>query len=57
MREYICEYCRKEHDGSYGSGRFCSKHCRGAAASKGKKRKKSYIWKCPFCENVFKSRS
>lgn len=22
-----CEYCGKEHDGSYGSGRFCSKSC------------------------------
>ena len=24
----ICEECGKEHDGSYGSGRFCSDHCR-----------------------------
>lgn len=23
----ICEYCGKEHDGSYGSGRFCSPRC------------------------------
>lgn len=23
-----CENCGKEHDGSYGSGRFCSAHCR-----------------------------
>lgn len=23
----ICERCKKEHDGSYGSGRFCSLHC------------------------------
>lgn len=23
----ICENCGKEHDGSYGSGRFCSKEC------------------------------
>ena len=23
-----CELCGEEHDGSYGSGRFCSKHCR-----------------------------
>lgn len=23
----ICEYCGKEHDGSYGSGRFCSAKC------------------------------
>ena len=25
--EYICEYCGTEHDGSYGSGRFCSPSC------------------------------
>lgn len=24
----ICEICGKSHDGSYGSGRFCSKKCR-----------------------------
>lgn len=24
---YICEYCGNEHDGSYGSGRFCSSKC------------------------------
>lgn len=23
-----CENCGNEHDGSYGNGRFCSKHCR-----------------------------
>jgi len=23
----ICEYCKKEHDGSYSSGRFCSEGC------------------------------
>lgn len=23
----ICENCGKQHDGSYGSGRFCSSHC------------------------------
>ena len=28
MKTYICENCGKEHDGSYGSGRFCSAHCR-----------------------------
>lgn len=22
-----CEYCKRYHDGSYGSGRFCSKEC------------------------------
>lgn len=24
---YICEYCGNKHDGSYGSGRFCSASC------------------------------
>lgn len=23
----ICEYCKKEHDGNFGSGRFCSRSC------------------------------
>jgi len=30
----ICEVCGREHDGSYGSGRFCSKHCRMVYISK-----------------------
>ena len=25
--KYICEYCGSEHDGSYGSGRFCCSTC------------------------------
>lgn len=35
MKKYICENpkCKKEHDGSYGSGRFCSKSCASAMAS------------------------
>ena len=28
MKKLVCEYCGKEQDGSYGSGRFCSKTCR-----------------------------
>jgi len=28
MKKNICENCGKEHDGSYGSGRFCSDLCR-----------------------------
>lgn len=27
MNDYICEYCRKPHDGTYGSGRFCCNTC------------------------------
>ena len=30
---YICENCGKEHDGSYGSGRFCSYSCKQSYAS------------------------
>lgn len=29
-----CEYCNKEHDHSYGSGRFCSKRCARGFSSK-----------------------
>jgi hypothetical protein len=25
---FKCEKCGKAHDGSYGSGRFCSNHCK-----------------------------
>lgn len=25
--QFICEYCGSSHDGSYGSGRFCSPRC------------------------------
>jgi hypothetical protein len=28
----ICERCNKEHDGSFGSGRFCSRACANARA-------------------------
>lgn len=30
----ICENCNKEHDGSYASGRFCSKECAKAYSAK-----------------------
>lgn len=59
----VCEYCGKEIDGSYGSGRFCSKSC--AIAWSNKKRgsrsletkmkiakansKPPQILKCKFC--------
>ncbi len=29
-----CEYCGKEHDGNYASGRFCSKECAKGFATK-----------------------
>ena len=34
----ICEYCGKEHDGLYGSGRFCSYECKMAFAGSSKRR-------------------
>ena len=46
--KYICENpkCKKEHDGSYGSGRFCSEHCAYAYATNttknSEKRKQHY---------------
>jgi len=27
-KDKCCEICGNEHDHTYGSGRFCSKHCR-----------------------------
>ena len=36
-----CENCGEEHDGSYGSGRFCSLHCRKSYIAKKVKNRKS----------------
>ena len=33
----ICENCSKEHDGTYGSGRFCSSKCRYGFSTKAKR--------------------
>ena len=47
-----CEYCGKEHDGSYGSGRFCSSRCKQIylviRSNKSPKRKHKYI--CSECK-------
>ena len=71
MKTYICENCGKDHDGSYGSGRFCSKHCRcafnGSKASHStlslsvahKKLRAPYgTWKCEYCNDhpIFETR-
>lgn len=34
QRVETCEICKKEHDGSYGSGRFCSQRCARIPSSK-----------------------
>jgi len=33
-----CEYCNNEHDGSYGSGRFCSEKCSKGYSTKSKRK-------------------
>ena len=33
-----CEYCGKEHDGSYGKGRFCSASCARGFSTKAKRK-------------------
>lgn len=43
----ICENCGKEHDGSYGSGRFCCKRCQYAFPTK--YIKKTKIANCSSC--------
>lgn len=45
-----CEQCGKEHDGSYGSGRFCSNSCRQQYNGKQKDGKHYY---CKFCGKKF----
>lgn len=60
----ICENCNIEHDGSYGSGRFCSSKCaRGFATKKDRRQisdkvrasltKPKEISICPECEKEF----
>lgn len=44
----ICEMCNTEHDGYYGSGRFCSSKCARQFSSK-KLIKKTKIVKCITC--------
>tara|TARA_Y100000310_G_scaffold130972_1_gene130175 strand:- start:20619 stop:21305 length:687 start_codon:yes stop_codon:yes gene_type:complete len=46
-----CENCNKEHDGSYGSGRFCSSKCARSFSTSNKKNEKKCL-KCKYCETV-----
>ena len=61
--------CGKEHDGSYGSGRFCSKTCKcaynGSKARHGTQKTKCAhpklralhgTWKCSQCNVIFETR-
>lgn len=67
MKTFICENCNKEHFGVYGSGRFCSKHCKQSWIAKhtkhtNKERKDCRspygTWKCKYCNDhpVFETR-
>lgn len=69
MEKHYCETCGYEHDGSYGSGRFCSDHCRRVYLGKCVKNRKTPFskgnnyskakdggWKCPYCGEVFRTR-
>ena len=50
----ICENCGKEHDGSYGSGRFCSKECARSYSSKQLKNTVLKEAKCINCGKIIK---
>ena len=50
-KKYICENCGKEHDGTYGTGRFCSQKCRFAYPTKYKEKTK--LAKCSLCGKEF----
>ena len=60
---FKCEQCHKIHDGSYGSGRFCSKECaKGFSGSNrslesrqktGKSVSKLHLHVCPICKCQF----
>ena len=68
-----CENCDKEHDGSYGFGRFCSKRCRCSFNAKKQKKyptkeqlmqrkgfgrkPKLTGWKCITCQQIFRTRA
>lgn len=45
----ICENCGKEHDGNYGSGRFCSKECAHSYVTKYDDKNKLKEAKCINC--------
>lgn len=48
-----CEYCHKEHDGSYGSGRFCSERCSRKFSSETIDKNKTKEVKCKKCGKIF----
>lgn len=65
---HVCEHCGKEHNGSFGSGRFCSKSCRSKYSSSKMKHHVCNFnvhgtcipakgnWKCVWCGEIFRTR-
>lgn len=62
-----CENCDNDHDGNYGSGRFCSSKCARGFSTKNKRSlinkkvsktltKDPYIKICEFCKNEFETK-
>lgn len=53
-----CIFCGKEHDGSFGTGKYCSEECNRNYVLKGlKSNAKSDGWQCVHCLEVFSSRA
>lgn len=52
---HICENCGQEHDGSYGSGRFCSKHCKQSWITKISNKSKKRMNQKFVCQRCGKS--
>lgn len=48
----ICENCGKEHDGSYGSGRFCCKECARSFSTKKDHTNQKKEAKCVDCGKI-----
>jgi hypothetical protein len=47
-----CENCNKEHDGNYGSGRFCGKKCARSFSTKKIDKNKTKYGKCKICNKL-----
>ena len=49
---YICENCGKQHNGQYGSGRFCSKKCARSYSTKNDNSKETKEIICTRCGRI-----
>ena len=68
MEKLICENCGREHDGSCGSGRFCSKKCSSQFNAKNRRKCEHKIqrladrspigtWKCCYCDFIAETKA